>query len=217
MLPARPVAQQGYANRHQGDIIFLMSTTAASTGWLPAIDRVCFVLATLLMLCGLTGCNSATPRPPAVYKDEAFSTQSAFSRDYAASVRAICEAARRALLSQGYVTKDSKADQINATKRFQPKDAAYTEIEFNVVCTPVNTAGDRSLLFANAFQGYYTMKKASTNASVGVSALGSFSLPLGSSDEALVRIGGETIASEVFYERFFELIQHYLSSVPDQR
>jgi Uncharacterized protein conserved in bacteria (DUF2242) len=194
-----------------------MSATAASAGWLPAIDRGCFVLAMLMLLCALCGCNSVTPRPPAVYKDEAFSTQSSFSRDYTASVRATCEAARRALLSQGYVTKDSKADQINATKRFQPKDAAYTEIEFSVVCTPVNTAGDRSLLFANAFQGHYILKKSSTNASVGVSALGSFSLPLGSTDEALVRIGGETIASEVFYVRFFDLIQHYLSSVPEQQ
>ena len=194
-----------------------MKAITVSAGWLPAIDRVCFVLATLLMLCALGGCSSVTPRPPPVYKDEAFSKQSAFSRDYSASVRATCEAARRALLSQGYVTKDSRADQINATKRFQPKDAAYTEIEFSVVCTPVNTTGDRSLLFANAFQGHYIMKKASTNASVGVSALGSFSLPLGSSDEALVRVGGETISSEVFYERFFALIQHYLGSVPDQQ
>ncbi len=194
-----------------------MSVSVVTVGWLPAIDRVCFVLAALLMLCVLFGCNSVTPRPPAVYKDEAFSKQSSFSRDYLASVRATCEAARRALLSQGYVTKDSKADQINATKRFQPKDAAYTEIEFSVVCTPVNTTGDRALLFANAFQGHYILKKSSTNASVGVSALGSFSIPLGSSDEALVRIGGETIVSENFYDRFFELIQHYLGSVPDQQ
>lgn len=158
-----------------------------------------------------------TPRPPAVYKDEAFSQQSAYSPDYPASVRATCEAARRALLSQGYVTKDSKSDQINATKRFQPKDAAYTEIEFSVVCTPVSTTGDRSLLFANAFQGHYILKKASTSASVGLSALGSFSLPVGSTDEALVRIAGETIASEVFYERFVALIQRYLGSVPDQQ
>ena len=192
-----------------------MNPTAAQAGPGPSIRRSFILLALALLQVVLAACGTVTQRPPAVYNDESFSKQSAFSRDYPASVRATCEAARRALLSQGYVTKDSKPDQINGTKRFQPKDATYTEIEFSVVCTPSNAAGDHSILFANAFQGYYVLKKAPTTASVGLSALGSLSLPVGSSDEALVRIGGETIASEFFYARFFALIQHYLSSIPE--
>lgn len=163
----------------------------------------------------LSGCSGIGSRPPAVYKDESFSATSVFSRDFPATVRTTCEAARRALLSQGYVLKDTKADQINGTKRFQPKGSTYTEIEFSVVCTPSSANGEHSIAFANAFQGYYTMKKSATNASVGVGVLGSVSLPVGSSDEALVRVGGETIPSSDFYERFFSLTQHYLASIPD--
>jgi Uncharacterized protein conserved in bacteria (DUF2242) len=193
-----------------------MRPIATSAGQGSAISRVSLLLACGLVQVGLSGCvGTVTPRPPAVYNDEAFSKQSAYSRDFSASAKATCEAARRALLSQGYVTKDSNPNQVNGTKRFQPKDATYTEIEFSVVCTPNNVAGEHAILFANAFQGYYILKKAPTTASVGLSALGSLSLPVGSTDEALVRIGGETIASEFFYERFFALTQHYLASVPD--
>jgi Uncharacterized protein conserved in bacteria (DUF2242) len=193
-----------------------MDLFAARAGSRPTGPLIGLLLTVFFVFGGLTSCSSVTPRPPAVYNDESFSKQSAYSRDYSASARATCEAARRALLSQGYVTKDSKPDQINATKRFQPQNATYTEIEFSVVCTPANMTNDHALLFANAFQGHYVLKKSSTNATVGLSALGSFSLPVGSADEALVRIGGETIASDIFYGRFFALIQHYLVSVPDQ-
>lgn len=165
---------------------------------------------------GLAGCNNLMDaKPPPIYKDESFSAQNAFSRDFPASVRTTCEAARRALLSQGYVLKDSKVDQITGTKRFQPKGSTYTEIEFNVTCTPSSNDGDHAIAFANAIQNYYAIKRTANNASVGVGALGSLSLPVGSNDEALVRTGGETIPSGDFYERFFALTLHYLASIPE--
>jgi len=40
--------------------------------------------------------------------------------------------------------------------------------------------------------------------------VGSVSLPLLSSDEALVKVGSETIASDTFYDSFFDLIKRYL-------
>ncbi len=185
---------------------FAARATGSLTRWKPWAVTVAACVA-------LTACG--TPRPPAVYNKESFSATSAFSREFPASVRMTCEAARRALLSQGYVLKDSRADQISGTKRFQPKDATYTEIEFYVVCTPSSPNGEHTIAFANAIQGYYAMKKAPTTASLGLAALGSLSVPVGSSDEALVRIGGETIPSTEFYERFFLLTQHYLGSIPD--
>ena len=173
-------------------------------------------LAGVALLAGcLGGCLGGSARPPAVYQDEAFSANSVYSREFPAGVRATCEAARRALLSQGYVLKESRGDQINGTKRFQPKNSTYTEIEFSVVCTPSSSDGQHSIAFANAFQGYYAMKKQTQNASVGVAVLGSLSVPVSSTDDALVRVGGETIPSSEFYERFFSLTQHYLSSIPE--
>ena len=40
--------------------------------------------------------------------------------------------------------------------------------------------------------------------------VGSVSLPLLSTDEALIKVGSETIASDGFYDSFFELVSRYL-------
>ena len=53
-------------------------------------------------------------------------------------------------------------------------------------------------------------KSRANSASVGVSALGSLSLPFSSSTDSLVKIGSETIAKRSFYDSFFELLESYL-------
>jgi hypothetical protein len=58
-------------------------------------------------------------------------------------------------------------------------------------------------------QERYALKKASTSASVGL-PVGSFSIPLSSSDDSLVRVGSETIPAGSFYDRFFALVQRYV-------
>ena len=48
-------------------------------------------------------------------------------------------------------------------------------------------------------------------ASVGLGGIGSVSLPFSSGSEALVKVGSETIASDKFYDSFFELVRKYLA------
>ena len=43
-------------------------------------------------------------------------------------------------------------------------------------------------------------------------ALGSVSLPIAASSDSLVKVGSETIASDVFYDSFFDLIKRYLAA-----
>ena len=74
----------------------------------------------------------------------------------------------------------------------------------------VSANGQVSLGFVTALQDQYTLKKTNNSASLGVGGVGSVSLPVMSSDEAMVKVGSETIASDRFYDSFFDLIQRYL-------
>jgi hypothetical protein len=46
---------------------------------------------------------------------------------------------------------------------------------------------------------------------LGLGGIGSVSLPFASTSEALVKVGRETIASEKFYDSFFDLVRRYLA------
>jgi len=65
----------------------------------------------------------------------------------------------------------------------------------------------------NAVQNGFALKKSDTSASVGLSVLGSLSLPIRSNSDAMVKISSETIPSGKFYDRFFGLVGHYLQTV----
>jgi hypothetical protein len=157
-------------------------------------------------LAALAACQT-TPIPP-VHEQERFQTESAYSRLFPASPAATCDAARRALLSQGYLTV-SRTGAVEGRKKFQYDAANHLEIEFHVVCAR-NNVGGGSVAFVSALQDRYALKKSPTNASVGVGAFGTVSLPIGASDDALVKVASETIAAEDFYTRFFGLLEHHL-------
>ena len=84
-----------------------------------------------------------------------------------------------------------------------------------MVCVPQTSDGLVSLGFATALQDRYSLKKSATSASVGVSALGSLSLPFSSSNDSLVKVGSETISKRSFYDSFFELVENYLKQDQD--
>ena len=164
----------------------------------------------LLLLTGLlSGCGS-TPGRVAVYQNEGFEANETFSRLFDASAEATCEAARRTLLSQGYLPTTVKPDFISASKHFQPESEVHVQIAFNVVCAPEGRLGKLSTVYVNAIQDRYVLKKNPTAATVGVSALGSISMPVGSTEDSLVKVASETIPAGRFYDRFFALVQQTL-------
>jgi hypothetical protein len=65
-------------------------------------------------------------------------------------------------------------------------------------------------VFANALQDRYALKKTNNSASLGVGVLGSVSMPIGSSDDSMVKVASETVSSAKFYERFFALVELFL-------
>lgn len=162
----------------------------------------------------LAGCAS-TPAPQ-YGPQERFSSVATYSRLFDAAPAQTCEAARRALLSQGYLIQGASAEQVEGRKNFQPDAESHLEILIRVVCVPDAPQGVLSTGFVTAVQDRYTVKKVSNSASLGVGGIGSLSVPLTAGSEALVRVGSETIASEPFYDSFFDLVRSYLAPAEPQ-
>lgn len=161
----------------------------------------------VITLLAAAGCSS---KKPTVYEHENFDDAGTFSRNYPVSDAATCEAARRALLSQGYIITSSDPKVISGHKSFQQTGETHMEISFNVVCAPDGSADKRTTMFANALQDRYALKKVNNSASLGVGVLGSLSMPIGSTDDSMVKVASETVASPKFYDRFFALVENFL-------
>jgi Uncharacterized protein conserved in bacteria (DUF2242) len=164
-------------------------------------------VAALLSGCGSTGSGRAKMIEP-----EAFGSTTTHSRNFATAPAFTCEAARRALLSQGFVITAADTEHVKGRKNFQPEAETHVEIEFSATCAPDGRGGKKSIAFVNALQDRYALKKSSNSASVGVGPIGSLSLPFSSSDDAMVKVASETITSAQFYDRFFMLLQRYLAA-----
>ena len=160
-----------------------------------------------LVLVGLAGCSS---KKTAIYEHENFDDSGTFSRNYPVTDKASCEAARRALLSQGYIITSNDPKMISGHKSFQQTGESHLEISFNVVCADDGGAEHHSTMFANALQDRYALKKVNNSASLGVGVLGSVSMPIGSSDDSMVKVASETVSSPQFYERYFGLVEVFL-------
>ncbi|WP_277187142.1 DUF2242 domain-containing protein [Caballeronia sp. BR00000012568055] len=178
---------------------------------IPNSFRLIFASLGLLALAACGGRASTTPS----YQQELFSSgPSPFAHNFDATVNETCEAARRALLSQGFLTTTAQADTVDATKNFQPTADQHVVVSFHVVCTAGENTTNTSIAYVNAVQDGYALKKSDTSASVGLSVLGSLSLPIRSNSDAMVKISSETVPAGKFYDRFFNLMGHYLNTVP---
>jgi hypothetical protein len=167
------------------------------------------MLVSLALPLVLAACVS---QKPVVYQEEKFDTTNIYTHHFNAPADAVCEAARRTLLSQGYIISAATTTQIDGRKSFQPDNDVHVQIAFRVVCAAdLPPSSRKSSLFANAVEDRYALKKVNNSASLGVGALGSLSLPFSSSDDSLVKVASQTISAEPFYARFFVLVERYLS------
>ncbi len=162
----------------------------------------------LALACALVaGCGGRAADNPLVR--ESFDSGDTYTRDVDATPAQACEAARRALLGQGYAITRAGADSVEANKNFQPKEELHEQLVLRVSCAAHGNSGAQ--VFASAVQDRYALKKSPTSASVGVGALGSVSLPFGSNDDSLVRVASSTVQDPVFYRNFFERLRQYLA------
>ena len=160
----------------------------------------------------LTACGSGVKSFPL---QEKFGSTATYSRLFDATAAQTCEAARRALLSQGYIINTASSDLVEGQKSFQPEAESHLQMVIRVVCAPESPDGKISLGFVTALQDSYQLKKSNNSASLGVGAIGSVSLPFTSGNDSMVKVGSVTISSDEFYEGFFDLVSRYLATVDD--
>jgi len=162
-----------------------------------------FVLS--LGLAALAACSKT-----AVYTTESFASDSPFELKVVDGADTACESARRALLRQGYLIEKATGENVKGRKGYKAEDNRNTFIEMNVVCA-ADISG--STVFANGVLSTYDLKKSSSAASVGVSAVGTISLPIGQSADSLVKVSEETINDKDFYNRFFAAVDRILGDM----
>lgn len=168
-----------------------------------AAHSLVFTVAGLLAACGMGGAKKEAPP-----SGETFGADDTYSRTYDAAQPLACEAARRALLGQGYVISKAAADAVEANKNFQPDADTHTQLNVRVTCVPQDAS--HAIVFVNAVQDRFALKTTSNSASVGVGMIGSVSLPVGTSGATLVRVASNTVQNVDFYSRFFDRVKSYL-------
>ncbi len=162
----------------------------------------------LLLLIGVlfqTGCGT-----DAAYTEESFSSDSPFKLRVDSDIEAACESARRSLLGQGYLIDLASSEEVKGRKAARVEGQQNAFIEMTVVCVPERGG---STVFATGVLSTYDLKKNSSSASVGLSALGSISLPIGQSVDSLVKVSEQTIDDKEFYKRFFTAVETILGEM----
>ena len=163
---------------------------------------------TLLVSACAGGRTSSTQAMPQVA--EKFGSAATYSRMFDATPAETCEAARRALLSQGYIVNKADKDAVEGQKSFQPQPDRHVLMNIRVTCVSESADGQLSMGFVSALQDSYALKMASNSASLGVSMLGTVSVPVAAGHDSMIKIGSETVASGEFYDSFFDLMRRYL-------
>lgn len=167
----------------------------------------------MLLVSALAACGFGREKEPPPPLGETFSAEDTYSRSFATSATVACEATRRALLGQGYVIGESTSDTLQAVKNFQPESDVHTQLLVRATCVP--KPGQASIVFVNAVQDRYDLKTTTKSASVGLSMLGSVSLPIGTSGANLVRVASNTVQNVDFYRRFFDRVAYYMPGAED--
>lgn len=165
----------------------------------------------------LSGCSSLnrTPATLADYQPEGFDATT-HVRHYPGPPARTCEAARRALLSQGYVVTAAAEDGVVARKYFQPDAEHHVQLEFRVVCASEGERSDGSVAFVSGLKEQYIVRKVKESASLGVGGLGSLSLPVEGSMDSMVKVASETITEAGVYDRLFTLMAVFFDAVGAQ-
>lgn len=176
-----------------------------------------YIMKLLLTLCTsilLSGCAAVFPNTTPIGSVEDFGASEVYSRVYPGSSKSTCDASRRALLSQGYIIEEEQP-AVKAQKNFQPGPENHIQVRFTVTCVDNSKGSNTTTMFVNAVKDRYSLRKSSNSASVGIPALASFSLPLTSTDDSMVKVASETVSSKKFYTHFFETVDRFVNDIEE--
>ena len=157
-------------------------------------------LAGLLTACGGTG-NYA--------EREDFAPDARHRQDYAVSATVLCDAARRALLGDGYVVTRSEGERLYGGKEFQIDESRHAIINLYVNCDP-RTGG--STLFVTATEEHFDVMTSRQSSSIGFPVLAPLYFGTMLESDQQVKTRGETVRQSAFYERYYRAVQRELAA-----
>jgi hypothetical protein len=152
----------------------------------------------------VTACVPLPVAPPADSAREDFAADSPHQRKVAVDAARGCEGARRALLGDGYLIERADGEEVRGRKAYPSDGDRSTFVEMRVACVP---DAEGATLYANGLLSTYEVKKSTGAASVGLTAFGSVSVPIGQSAESMVKTGEATVGDREFYRRFFAAVE----------
>lgn len=140
---------------------------------------------------------------------DSFSESAPFSKTVTGSGDSVCWSVKRALLSQGYMLDrpDESSSILTGTRDFQPKAKLNVAIHLQATCA--DNRNGTSIVFVIATREVSRLEKMrqSTSAGIGPAMI---TVPSGSA-KVLGVVRRETIADPAFYNRFFELVEDFVT------
>ena len=163
-------------------------------------------LASLLLML-LAGCGG----PQRYAQGEEFAADARYHRDFAASAAALCDAARRVLLGDGYLVTRTEDPGLVGGKEFQIEEQQHAILNVYVSCEP--RAG-KSTLYVTATEEHYDVKATRQSSSIGFPMVAPIYYGTQSEANGQVKTRGETVSERSFYERFYRAVQRQLAASP---
>ena len=157
----------------------------------------------LLLLILLTGCGG----PPRYAANEDFAPDARYRRDFQTSATALCDAARRVLLGDGYIVTRAQNQSLIGGKEFQVEEQRHAILNLFVSCD--QRAGG-STLFVTATEEHFDVKAIRQSSSIGFPMVAPIYYSTQSAAEGQVKTRGETVSERGFYERFYRAVQREL-------
>lgn len=142
-------------------------------------------------------------------RHEEFASEARHRHDFPAAAPALCAAARRAMLGDGYVVTHGEDGQLLGGKEFQGDDKVHAILNLYVSC---EARAGGSTLFVTATEEHFDVKATRQSSSVGFPVLAP--LYFGTLREAdnQVKIRGETVTRNAFYERYYRAVERELAA-----
>lgn len=157
-----------------------------------------------LLLILLASCGG----PPRYAPDEDFAADSRYRRNFDAGAPAVCDAARRVLLGDGYLVARSEGLSLVGGKQFQIRDRQHAIVNIHVSC---DQRGGGSILFVSATEEHFDVESIRQSSSIGFPLVAPIYYSTQSEADRQVKIRGETVSDRGFYERFYRAVQRELA------
>ena len=162
------------------------------------------LLALLLIAPWLESCGG----PDGYAGNETFEPDARHRRDFAVAAAPLCDAARRAMLGDGYIVTRPEAQRLLAGKEFQVDDKQHAILTLHVSCEP---RASGSTLFATATEERFDVRTSRQSSSIGFPVLAPLYFGTVLEADQQVKTRGETVTQGAFYERFYRAVQRELA------